>query len=121
MRLKECYLLRWSEVDWGTARITKQGKGGKLVTLPITSTIREIIWPLRGHDPEFVFTYEAQTTRDGRVKGNRYPLTREGIKTAWRRLRESADVQDFGSMTSATTSEPSCYARLATLSLCSAL
>jgi integrase len=83
MRLKECYLLRRSEVDWSTARITKQGKGGKLVTLPITSTIREIIWPLRGHDPEFVFTYEAQTTRDGRVEGNRYPLTREGIKTAW--------------------------------------
>jgi integrase len=95
MRLKECYLLRWSEVDWSTKRITKPGKGGKLVTLPITSAIREIIWPLRGHDPEFVFTYEAQTTRDGRVKGNRYPLTREGIKTAWRRLRESAEVTGF--------------------------
>jgi integrase len=44
MRLTECYLLRWSEVDWGTRQITKTGKGGKLVTLPITSAIRQILW-----------------------------------------------------------------------------
>jgi integrase len=95
MRLKECLQLRWSEVDWGTAQITKPGKGGKLVTLPITSAIREILWPLRAYHPERVFTYEAQRTHNGRVKGNRYPLTREGIKTAWRRLRKSADVSGF--------------------------
>jgi integrase len=95
LRRKECFLLRWSEVDWGTARIIKPGKGGRLVTLPITSTIREIIWPLQGHHPEYVFTYEAQTTRDGRVKGHRYPLTLQGIKTAWRRLRKKADVAGF--------------------------
>lgn len=95
MRLKECYQLRWAEVDWGTARITKKGKGGNVVTLSITSAIRDILWPLRGHHPEFVFTYEAQTTCDGRVRGRRYPLTREGIKTAWRRLREGAEVTGF--------------------------
>jgi integrase len=95
LRLNECLLLRWSEVDWSTGRITKPGKGGKLVTLPIASAIREILWPLRDHHPEMVFTYEAQTTRDGRVKGRRYPLTKEGIKTAWRRLRESAEVTGF--------------------------
>jgi integrase len=95
MRLNECRGLRWSEVDWSASRIAKPGKGGKLVTLPITSAIREIIWPLRGHHPEWVFTYEAQRTHGGRVKGHRYPLTREGIKTAWRRLRKSADVSGF--------------------------
>jgi integrase len=42
-----------------------------------------------------VFTYEAQRTHGGRVKGHRYPLTREGIKTAWRRLRKNAAVSDF--------------------------
>jgi integrase len=41
MRLNECLGLRWSEVDWGTSRITKPGKGGNLVTLPITSAIRQ--------------------------------------------------------------------------------
>jgi integrase len=94
MRLEEC-LLRWSEVDWSTGRITKPGKGGKLVTLPITSGIREILWPLRDHDSEYVFTYTAQRTREGRVQGRRYPITYSGIKTAWRRLRKRAGVTGF--------------------------
>jgi integrase len=84
MRRRECQSLRWTEVDWTANQITKAGKGGRRVTLPITSEIREILWPLRGHHPEFVFTYQAQRTRDGRVQGKRYPLTLEGIKTAWR-------------------------------------
>jgi len=29
------------------------------------------------------------------VKGKRYPLTREGTKTAWRRLRKKAKVEGF--------------------------
>src|SRR5262249_3843217 len=55
MRQSEC-LLRWSQVDWGAEQIRRTGKGGKLVTVPMTKTIREILWPLRGHNPEFVFT-----------------------------------------------------------------
>ncbi len=95
LRLRECYTLRWSEVDWGTKRITRAGKGGRTVTVPITSAIREILWPLRGHDPVQVFTYVAQRTHQGKVKGHRYPLTREGIKTAWRRLRNKAEIDGF--------------------------
>jgi integrase len=95
LRRKECLSLRWSEVDWSQGRISKAGKGGRLVTVPITSAIRDILWPLRGHHPERVFTYAAQRTRDGRVKGRRYPLTLDGIKTAWRRLRERAGVEGF--------------------------
>ena len=94
LRLREC-LLCWSEVDWGARQIRKPGKGGKLVTVPITSTIREILWPLRGHHPEMVFTYIAERTRDGRVQGERYPLTYSGVKIAWRRLRQRAGVTGF--------------------------
>lgn len=94
LRLKEC-LLKWSEVDWGARRIRKPGKGGKLVTTPITNAIREILWPLQGHHPEHVFTYEAVSTRPGRVRGQRYPITYQGVKTAWRRLRRTAGVQGF--------------------------
>jgi integrase len=93
-RLNECLLL-WSEVDWRARQIRKPGKGGKLVTAPITARIREILWPLRGHHPESVFTYVAERGRDGRVQGERYPITREGIKTAWRRLRKRAGVSGF--------------------------
>ena len=92
LRLRECITLRWSEVDWGAQQIRKYGKGGKLVTAPITSTIRKIIWPLQGHHPDFVFTYVAQRTRDGRVQGERHPLTYSGVKIAWRRLRKRAGV-----------------------------
>lgn len=95
LRLRECYSLRWPEVDWSQGRITKAGKGGRLVTVPITSAIRETLWPLRGHHSEHVFTYVAQRTHQGKVKGRRYPLTREGIKTAWRRLRKKAEVDGF--------------------------
>jgi integrase len=94
MRLNEC-LLRWSEVDWNAGQIRKPGKGGKLVTKPITPTIRAILWPLRGHHPAFVFTYVAERTRDGRVKGERYPLTYSGVKITWRRLRTRAGVVGF--------------------------
>ena len=94
LRLKEC-LLRWPEVDWNTGQIIKPGKGGKTVTVPITSTIREILWPLRGHHPEFVFTYIVQRTRDGRIQGERHPLTYSGVKIAWRRLRKRAGVTGF--------------------------
>jgi integrase len=94
LRQREC-LLRWNEVHWNEGQIIKLGKGGKCVNVPITATIRKILWPLRGHDGTHVFTYIARRTRGGRVKGQRYPLTRSGIKTAWRRLRKRAGVTGF--------------------------
>jgi integrase len=96
LRLNEC-LLRWSEVDWGGRQIVKLGKGGKRVTTPITPAVREILWPLRGYHPEFAFTYVARRTLKGRglVKGCRYPITYQGVKTAWRRLRSESGVVGF--------------------------
>jgi integrase len=42
-----------------------------------------------------VFTYVACRTRDGHVKGQRYPLTLSGTKTRWRRTRKAAGLSDF--------------------------
>jgi integrase len=95
LRLRQCITLQWAEVDWGARQIKMVGKGGRLETVPITPTIREILWPLRGHHPVFVFTYQAERNRDGRVKGDRHPLTYSGVKTAWRRLRKRAGVAGF--------------------------
>ena len=94
LRQREC-LLRWSEVDWDSARIVKKGKGGRTVVAQITSEVRAILWPLQGQHPEFVFTYVAQRARDGRVKGERHPITQSGLKTQWRRLRKRAGVTGF--------------------------
>lgn len=104
LRLEEC-ILRWSEVDWQTGGITKTGKGGRLVKTAITSTVRDILLPLRGDHPKFVFTYQAARTRtgkasykgdgEGRNKGDRYPITYSGLKTQWKKIRAKAKVEDF--------------------------
>jgi integrase len=97
LRQKECVTLRWSEVNFGTRQIIRIGKGGRRVVFPITDTIREILFPLQGQHHEFVFTYVAVygNKRLGRVRGQRYPLTITGTKTAWQRLRERAGIKDF--------------------------
>ncbi len=96
LRMNEC-LLRWSEVNWDAGKIEKQGKGDRRVTVQITAAIREMLWLLRGHHDEMVFTYVAARTRkkDGLVKGQRYPVTYSGLKSAWRRLRAASGVTDF--------------------------
>jgi integrase len=95
-RLNEC-LLRWSEVDWDARQVKKTGKGGGTVVTHIDATLRDILWPLRGHHPEFVFTFVAQRTRPGRgmIKGQRYPLTYQGVVSEWRRLRNVAGIECF--------------------------
>jgi integrase len=97
MRQKECVCLRWSEVNFGTRQIVKLGKGGRRITFPITPTIRDILFPLQGHHPEFVFTYVSERTRKGehRIYGQRYPMTLAGVKSRWRRMRAKAGVSDF--------------------------
>ena len=94
LRLRECFL-KWSEVHWSTRQIRKLGKGGRLVTTSITPTIREILWPLRGHHSKYVFTFVAQRNRDGRTKGVRYPLSYNGVKSHWRYLRKRSGVTSF--------------------------
>jgi integrase len=95
LRLSECVTLKWSEVDRTARRIRKAGKGGRLVTTPITDAVNAILLPLEGHHVTHVFTYVAERTREGRAKGERYPLTVSGVKTAWRRLRKRAGVEGF--------------------------
>lgn len=104
LRLNEC-ILKWSEVDWETGWISKPGKGGRMVKTAITSTVRDILLPLRGNHPEFVFTYKASRVRKkgagykgdgvGREVGKHYPITYSGLKTQWKRIRAKADVKDF--------------------------
>ncbi|WP_159012443.1 site-specific integrase [Bradyrhizobium sp. S69] len=97
MRLKECVTLRWTEVNFGTRQIVRTGKGGRRVVFPITPAVHEILFPLQGQHPEFCFTYVAVygNKRLGRVRGQRYPLTYTGAKTAWQRIRANSGVADF--------------------------
>lgn len=93
-RMAEC-LLRWSNVDWESGRITTVGKQQKTISTGITPTVRAILKPLIGHNDEWVFTYRAERTRGSLVAGQRYPITYSGLKSQWKRLREKAGVTDF--------------------------
>ena len=97
LRQAECVTLRWSEVNFGTKQIVRIGKGGRRVTVPITDSIRETLFPLQGQHPEFVFTYVAVygDKRRGIVRGQRYPLTITGASAVWQTIRAKAGVKDF--------------------------
>jgi integrase len=86
-------LITWDCVNWASRTIVTIGKGRRTVTTPITDTVAEILEPLKGHHPEAVFTYECRRSIGGRIKGQRYPLTREGTKTEWRRARSRSGVE----------------------------
>jgi integrase len=94
-RKSECYLLRWAEVDWGARQIKRKGKGGREITVPITDEVRAILWPLRGHHPDRVFTFVVQRTQGSKVRGERWPITKGGLNTRWRRTRIAAGLIDF--------------------------
>jgi integrase len=94
-RKTECFTLRWSEVNWETRQIKRKGKGERPITVPITDAIREILWPLRGHHPNFVFTFVMQRTQGDRMRGERWPITEGGLSTRWRRTRRAAGLTDF--------------------------
>jgi integrase len=79
-RLRECVQLQWKNVDWGARKIWVLGKGNKLAPVPMPPAVRELLWPLQEHHPEYVFTYAADRARDGRRKGERHPITYEGSR-----------------------------------------
>lgn len=100
LRLKEC-LIKWSNVDWDSQKIETIGKGSKIVRSAMTTSVREILEPLKGHHPDWVFTYVASRTvrgnskTDERIKGKRYPITYDGLKSQWKRIRGKANVENF--------------------------
>lgn len=88
-------IIRWLDVNWDANEITTMGKGDRYVWTPITPSIRAILEECRGDHPEFVFTYVARRTRDGRIKGKRYPLTYAGAQSEWRRHRKRSKVANL--------------------------
>ena len=101
LRLDEVWKLRWQDIDWGSRRITVHGKGAKIDTIPMAPDVRELLWSLQGHHDDAVFTYVvARTTthpvtKVRRLKGERRPLTRSGLQTAFRRAMPGAKIENF--------------------------
>lgn len=78
LRLSNALPLHPSSVrlDMGVIEVRQKSRkpGGKLHVLPITGAMRDILEAEMGHLPDAVFTYAAQRTKNGRVRGQRYPL-----------------------------------------------
>ena len=96
-----CVDLRWSDVKWGRGVIERPGKRNpdgsvRLETVQLTPEIRAIIEPLKGHHEEFVFTYVAERNRDGRKRGQRYPIVASYLETRFKRICGKAKIEDFG-------------------------
>jgi integrase len=83
-RLSECVNLRWEDIDFGGRQIWIRGKGGKVAPIPLPPFLRELLWAEKGNHPEFVFTYIAQQTQRGYVRGRRYPVTVTGIQSLFK-------------------------------------
>ncbi len=96
LRLGNCFL-RWDQIDWDARTITVIQKGGRKHSIPLTSEMIAIISPQRNRDPVHVFTYLCMRSSRKREheKGERYPVTYEGMKTRWRRKRGQAGAQDM--------------------------
>lgn len=96
-------LIKWENVNWDAGTITVMGKGSRLVTTFITPAVAALLEPLKGHHPEYVFTFVAQKTRKNQIRGKRYtqvkgerrPITYEGGKSEWQRLTAAAGVTNF--------------------------
>jgi integrase len=87
-RMQEC-LLRWDQIDWGNRTIAIHGKGDMIDTIPMTATVRELLWVQQGRHDRWVWTY---VDRRG-VK--RYPITKSGLQTAWQTATRQADVKNL--------------------------
>lgn len=96
LRLNECFI-RWKDVKWASGVIERKGKGKKKVRAIITPQIRQILLRASEHHPEWVFTYICQRGSKplNLIKGVRYPLTYQGVKSYHRRRKKRASVEDF--------------------------
>lgn len=96
-RRMEILGLEWPHVDFFSRRFTVTGKGGKVRTIPMSQAIYDLLWGEKDHHPERVFTFVAARTLkpSNLIKGQRYPLSESGLKSAMRRAVPNAGVQNF--------------------------
>lgn len=101
-RIHEAVKLRWHDVDFTNRVIHVVGKGNKPATVPLPPSVAAILEPLRGHHPEFVFTWVSQRTTKNHgvskldyVKGQRYPINLKSAKNAFILFRDRAGLSDF--------------------------
>lgn len=94
--------LRWDRVDLQGMRAEVHTKGDKWHSFPLTEQMVEVIQARpKVEGCPFVFTYvcrrhaPARKDRTRRVKGQRYPFSKQGWDRQWRKALKDAGITDF--------------------------
>lgn len=96
-RKAEVVTLRWADVDLKNARATVWAKGGRQHTFPLTPQTSALI----ANQPKVcaqVFTYVCERNaprrkdRVARIKGQRYPFSKQGWDRKWRKAVKDAGI-----------------------------
>ena len=99
VRKSNAFELTWDQVDLQNRCLTFRTKskkpGGEIHQVPITQALLSLFANLQSQHPQFVFTYVCQKRRGTRMRGQRYPWTKAGLNTAWRRAIKASGVSDF--------------------------
>ena len=90
-RAMECINLRWSDIDWGNRRISILGKGNKLAFIPLPIDVRNLLFPLRASDGEFVFM-KAAAPRKTNILQPRVRITYRAYYSALRRATHRSGI-----------------------------
>lgn len=99
-RRTEVIRLRWQDVDLigGRATVDAKGRDGNRHSFPLTARMVALIANQQKVGP-FVFTYECKRTtkrhKTKRIKGQRYPFSRQGWMREWRKALADAGIEDF--------------------------
>ncbi|WP_420381698.1 tyrosine-type recombinase/integrase [Novosphingobium sp.] len=101
-RRTELVNLKWSEVDLQGARARTILKGGDPHSFPLSPRMLAILKGLpRVKGIDQVFTYECRDDRPSmhgdiaRIKGKRYPLSKQGWTRRWRKALAEAGIEGF--------------------------
>ena len=99
VRLENAIGLRWDQIDWQgraiTFRVKSRRPGGKLLVLPLTDSLAQLLAREQGRHREVVFTYICRRNRHDphhgvmQTKGTRYPFTHDGWRKDWMAARDA--------------------------------
>jgi integrase len=99
-RKAEVVTLRWADVDFANMRAKVTVKGGEVHSFPLTPRMRTLIANQPKACPQ-VFTYVAERDspprkdRVRRIKGKRYPFSKQGWDRKWRKALKDARIEDY--------------------------
>jgi integrase len=87
--------LTWPQVDEPAGVIRLIMKGEEPHVIPITSDVADILDGCRGHHETHVFTFVVHQPRGSRRKGERHPITKDGLRRMWKNALRAAGITDY--------------------------